>query len=109
MPKSLTSGNLARGQFDKHDFLYVAQDDEYPCPAGERAIWRYLTVEEMMRIRRRTAEHPIGTLKHGMGGRSRQNSVSKKTLCETSRRIVVHTRVKNKLGDFGWQHDEPQL
>ena len=67
MPKSLTSGNLARGQFDKHDFLYLAQDDEYPCPAGARAIWRYSTVEEMMRIRRRTVEHPFGTLKHGMG------------------------------------------
>jgi len=41
MPKSYTSNNLAKGQFDKRDFHYIPEKDEYRCPAGERAIWRY--------------------------------------------------------------------
>jgi transposase len=41
VPKSHTSGNLARGQFDKRDFHYIPEKNEYRCPAGERAIWRY--------------------------------------------------------------------
>ena len=117
VPKSLTSNNRAQGLFDKQDFVYVAADDEYRCPANQRAIWRFTTVErgmnlrrywssacprcpikaqctssnyrrvtrweheqvlesmqerldrqpEMMRVRRRTVEHPFGTLKHWMG------------------------------------------
>ena len=40
MPKSHTSNNLAKAQFDKRDFRYLPEKDEYRCPAGERAIWR---------------------------------------------------------------------
>jgi transposase len=36
IPKSHTSNNRARGLFDKQDFLYLAETDEYRCPAGER-------------------------------------------------------------------------
>ena len=117
VPKTMTSNNRAEGRFDKQDFIYVAEDDEYRCPAGQRAIWRYTTVEagltihrywtsacprcpikarcttgdyrritrwqheavleamqdrldrkpDSMRVRRRTAEHPFGTLKMWMG------------------------------------------
>jgi transposase len=45
VPKSHTSGNLAKGQFDKRDFRYNPRRDEYRCPAGQRAIWRFTTVE----------------------------------------------------------------
>jgi hypothetical protein len=45
VPKSLTSNNRAEGRFDKQDFIYVAEDDEYRCPAGERAIRRFTTLE----------------------------------------------------------------
>jgi len=41
VPRSHTSNNLAKGQFDKRDFRYNPRRDEYRCPAGERAIWRY--------------------------------------------------------------------
>jgi transposase len=41
VPKSYTSNNLAKGQFDKRDFHYLPEKNEYRCPAGERAIWRY--------------------------------------------------------------------
>jgi hypothetical protein len=45
VPKSHTSNNLAKGQFDKRDFRYDPRRDEYRCPAGERAIWRYSSLE----------------------------------------------------------------
>jgi transposase len=117
VPKSITSNSRAEGRFEKQDFIYVAADDEYRCPAGERATWRMTTIEhglrlhrywtsacprcplkaqcttadyrritrweheavlermqerldrkpDSMRVRRRTAEHPFGTLKMWMG------------------------------------------
>jgi transposase len=45
VPKSYTSNNLAKGQFDKRDFHYIAERDEYRCPAGQRAIWRFKGIE----------------------------------------------------------------
>jgi transposase len=45
VPKPQTSNNQAKGQFDKRDFRYIAADDEYECPAGQRAIRRFTTVE----------------------------------------------------------------
>jgi transposase len=117
VPKTMTSNNLAEGRFDKQDFIYIAKEDEFRCPAGQRLIWRFKTIEngqtlnkywssacpqcalkakcttgnnrrihrweheyvlddmqarldrhpDMMRIRRRTVEHPFGTIKHWMG------------------------------------------
>ena len=34
LPKPLTSGINAKGRFGKQDFVYVAADDVYLCPAG---------------------------------------------------------------------------
>jgi hypothetical protein len=50
VPKPQTSGNKAAGQFDKADFRYIPSKDEYRCPAGQRAIWRYTTVEDGLTI-----------------------------------------------------------
>ena len=50
MPKPLTSNSKAEGRFDKRDFVYLAQDDEYRCPAGERAIRRFTSIERGMRL-----------------------------------------------------------
>src|SRR5579863_4637658 len=52
VPKSHTSNNLAKGQFDKRDFHYIPEKDEYRCPAGERAIWRMTTIESGQRLHR---------------------------------------------------------
>jgi transposase len=46
VPKPQTSNNKARELFDKADFRYIAVKDEYRCPAGQRAIWRFTTVED---------------------------------------------------------------
>src|SRR5210317_331593 len=43
VPKTQTSGNQAKGLFGKRDFIYIAEDDEYLCPAGERATRRTKT------------------------------------------------------------------
>ena len=45
VPKSHTSNNGAVGLFDKADFRYIPSKDEYRCPAGQRAIWRFTTIE----------------------------------------------------------------
>ena len=50
VPKPQTSNNKAQGLFDKRDFRYVPADNEYQCPAGQRAIWRFTTVENGMTL-----------------------------------------------------------
>ena len=50
LPRPQTSGNMAKGYFGKRDFLYIAKDDEYQCPAGERLIWRFKTEENGLTI-----------------------------------------------------------
>ena len=52
VPNSATSSNKAKGQFDKSDFIYTAEVDEYECPAGERLIYRFTTKEAGKDIRR---------------------------------------------------------
>ena len=50
VPKPLTSNSKADGRFDKRDFVYIAEDDEYRCPAGQRAIKRFTTIEHGMTL-----------------------------------------------------------
>ena len=52
VPKPMTSNAKAMGRFDKSDFIYIARDDEYQCPAGQRAIYRYTREEHGQQIRR---------------------------------------------------------
>ena len=50
VPKPLTSNSKADGRFDKRDFVYIAAADEYRCPAGQRAIKRFTTIERGMTL-----------------------------------------------------------
>jgi len=50
VPKPLTSGSKAEGRFDKRDFVYLPEADEYRCPAGERAIRRFTSIERGMKL-----------------------------------------------------------
>ncbi len=52
LPKPTTSGAKAEGRFDRADFIYIARDDEYQYPAGERAIYRFTREEHGLQIRR---------------------------------------------------------
>jgi transposase len=46
VPKPLTSNSRFEGRFDKRDFIYDGQRDEYRCPAGKAAIYRFTAVED---------------------------------------------------------------
>jgi transposase len=50
VPKPLSSNSKAEGRFGKPDFIYIASDDEYRCPAGQRLIKRFTTVEAGMTL-----------------------------------------------------------
>lgn len=52
LPKPTTSNAKADGRFDKADFTYIKKDDEYECPAGQRATFRMVTEERVMMLRR---------------------------------------------------------
>ncbi len=52
LPKPMTSGAKAEGRFGKQDFVHVAEDDVYLCPAGERLTYRYTTEEDCKMLRR---------------------------------------------------------
>ncbi len=60
VPKPMTSGAKAEGRFDKSDFIYIARDDEYQCPAGQRAIHRFTSDEKGMQIRTYWSSSCIG-------------------------------------------------
>ncbi len=50
VPKPLTSASTADGRFGKQDFVYVADDNTWRCPAGERLSWRFVSVENGMTL-----------------------------------------------------------
>ena len=39
LPNPLTSGTAAKGRFGNQDFRFVAEEDTYFCPAGERSVY----------------------------------------------------------------------
>jgi transposase len=52
LPKPQTSGAKAAGRFGKQDFVYVAAEDVYRCPAGERLTYRFTSEENGKKLRR---------------------------------------------------------
>lgn len=64
LPKPMTSWSKAQGRFGKEDFRYLAADDVYICPAGERLVHRF-TCNEHGRVLRRywTAACPTCPIK----------------------------------------------
>ena len=46
LPKPMTSNSKAEGRFGKQDFRYVAEEDVYVCPAGERLAYYYTSEEK---------------------------------------------------------------
>jgi len=48
--KPNTSNAKADGRFSKEDFVYVARDDAYRCPAGEKLRRHHTSVEKDQRI-----------------------------------------------------------
>jgi hypothetical protein len=52
LPKPMTSGAKSEGRFGKQDFRYVAEEDVYICPAGERLKYYYSNEENGLVLRR---------------------------------------------------------
>src|SRR5512135_573691 len=52
LPKPMTSNSKAEGRFGKQDFRYVAEQDIYICPAGERLAYYCTTEDKGMVLRR---------------------------------------------------------
>src|SRR3984893_5851996 len=50
VPKPLTSGSKAKGRFGKQDFVYLADDDVYRCPARQTLTRRFTSVEDGMNL-----------------------------------------------------------
>jgi transposase len=52
LPKPMTSGAKSDGRFGKQDFVYLADEDVYRCPAGERLKFYYANEENGQKLRR---------------------------------------------------------
>ncbi len=52
LPKPLTSSAKAQGRFGKQDFRYLADEDVYICPAGERLVYHYTNEENGLTLHR---------------------------------------------------------
>ncbi len=48
----MTSNAKAEGRFGKQDFRYLADEDVYLCPAGERLADHYTNEENALVLRR---------------------------------------------------------
>jgi transposase len=46
LPKPQTSGNQAKGLFGRDVFRYIAEDNEYECPAGQRLPYHMTTQDK---------------------------------------------------------------
>jgi hypothetical protein len=47
-----TSNAKADGRFGKQDFRYVAEEDVYICPAGERLVYHFTSEENGLVLHR---------------------------------------------------------
>ena len=93
LPKPQTSGNRAKGRFVKQDFRYVASEDVYVCPAGEKLTYHY-TNQETARRRAvigpahvtpapsRTAAHPA---RHGASPDGSMSTLSRRSSVGSTR------------------------
>jgi Transposase DDE domain len=51
LPKPQTSGAKSAGRFVKPDFVYLAKDDVYRCPAGEKLTHHFTADEDGQKMR----------------------------------------------------------
>jgi len=53
LPKPMKFGAALDGRYGKQDFVYLANEDAYRCPAGEKLVHRWITHDKghVLRIR----------------------------------------------------------
>src|SRR5215472_2698258 len=52
LPKPMTSSAKADGRFGKEDFVYLAEENVYRCPAGEKLTYRFTSEENGLKLHR---------------------------------------------------------
>jgi hypothetical protein len=52
LPKPMTSNAKAAGRFGKQDFRYIAAEDLYICPAGQKLTYFFTTADKGLVLRR---------------------------------------------------------
>jgi transposase len=52
LPKPMTPGAKSEGRFGKQDFVYLPDQDAYPCPSANLLPYHYNNVENGMPLRR---------------------------------------------------------
>jgi transposase len=52
LPKPMRSGSKTVGRFGKQDFAYLAAEDVYRCPAGEKLRYHYTTEDKAQKFGR---------------------------------------------------------
>ena len=52
LPKPMRSGAKSEGRFGKQDFVYLADENVYRCPAGEKLTYRYTAEEHGQKLHR---------------------------------------------------------
>ena len=52
LPKPMTSRAKANGRFGKEDFVYLAAENVYRCPAGEKLTYRFTSEEHGLKLHR---------------------------------------------------------
>ena len=57
VPKPMTSGAKADGRYNKTEFIYDTETDEYECPAGQRLIWRFTSVQDGLKLHTYWSSH----------------------------------------------------
>ena len=50
MPAPQTSASISEARYAKRDFIYHEDEDEYECPAGERLVFRFRSVEKGLEV-----------------------------------------------------------
>ena len=66
VPKPMTSNSKAEGRFSKLDFIYIARDDEYQCPAGEVTDVTSHAVTQIWTARTTVSLTPRKQRRHGI-------------------------------------------
>jgi transposase len=52
LPKPMRSGAKSEGRFGKQDFVYLADENVYRCPAGEKLTYRFTAEEHGQKLHR---------------------------------------------------------
>lgn len=52
LPKPMRSGSKSEGRFGKQDFAYLAEENVYRCPAGEKLKYHYTVEDEGRKVGR---------------------------------------------------------